>query len=239
MASRKLKNSPLPAQRQVYGYARVSSAGQADSGISLDEQQRRIAARAIENGWTLTHVFVDAGVSGSIPLAKRPEGSRLLAALRPGDVVVSAGMDRCFRSALDALTVVNDFRRRRISLWLLDLGNDCTGNGIAQLLTTILGAVAEFERGLISERISDAKQQQRRAGKHLGGTRPFGYQLQRREAKEGERPRAPELVEDPEEQAAIKLMRKMRDQGASLTAIAAFLRGRGHKISSETVRVVL
>jgi DNA invertase Pin-like site-specific DNA recombinase len=59
-------------------------------------------------------------------------------------------MDRCFRSAIDALTVVNDFRQRQISLWLLDLGGDCTGNGIAQLLATILSAVAEFEGGLIS-----------------------------------------------------------------------------------------
>jgi DNA invertase Pin-like site-specific DNA recombinase len=148
-------------------------------------------------------------------------------------------MDRCFRSAIDALTVVNDFRQRQISLWLLDLGGDCTGNGIAQLLATILSAVAEFERGLISERIAAAKQQQRRAGKHLGGSRPFGYTLKRRDAKSGERERAPELVEDAKEQASIGLTRAMRDKGETLAAISSFLRGRGYKISAETVRVVL
>jgi DNA invertase Pin-like site-specific DNA recombinase len=239
MASRKLRASPLPSQRQVFGYVRVSTAGQADSQISLEEQERRITARAVENGWHLTHVFVDAGVSGSIPLAKRPEGARLLEALQPGDIVISSKMDRCFRSALDALTVVNDFRQRQISLWLLDLGGDCTGNGIAQLLATILGAVAEFERNLIGERITAAKAHQRRAGKHLGGSRPFGYQLQRRPAQPGERERAPVLVEDPKEQAAIELMRKMRAKGETLAAISSFLRGRGYKISAETVRVVL
>ena len=64
-------------------------------------------------------------------------------------------MDRMFRSAADALHVIEG--RRKISLWLLDLGNDCSGNGISELIITILAAVAQFERGLISERIKDAK----------------------------------------------------------------------------------
>jgi DNA invertase Pin-like site-specific DNA recombinase len=53
----------------------VSTIGQADSGISLEEQERRIEARAVENGWNLAGVFVDRGVSGSIPLRKRPQGA--------------------------------------------------------------------------------------------------------------------------------------------------------------------
>jgi DNA invertase Pin-like site-specific DNA recombinase len=42
--------------------------------------------------------------------------------VRPGDVVAAAKMDRMFRSAFDALRVIEDFRRRKISLWLLDPG---------------------------------------------------------------------------------------------------------------------
>jgi putative DNA-invertase from lambdoid prophage Rac len=57
--------------------------------------------------------------------------------------------------------------------------NDCTGNGISQLITTILGAVVEFERGLNSEGIKDAKRNLRRANKHQGGARPFGYKFGR------------------------------------------------------------
>jgi hypothetical protein len=37
---------------------------------SLDEQERKIAARCTEHGWQLEHVYVDAGVSGSTPLNK-------------------------------------------------------------------------------------------------------------------------------------------------------------------------
>jgi DNA invertase Pin-like site-specific DNA recombinase len=49
--------------------------------------------------------------------------------VRPGDIVVSARMDRCFRSAFDALETIKNFKKRRIALWLLDLG-DVSGNGV-------------------------------------------------------------------------------------------------------------
>ena len=88
----------------------------------------------------------------------------MLGVVRLSDVVVAAKMDRMFRSAADALHVIEDFKKRRISLWLLDLGNDCSGNGISELIVTILAAVAQFERGLISERIKDAKRALRRDG---------------------------------------------------------------------------
>jgi DNA invertase Pin-like site-specific DNA recombinase len=47
-------------------------------------------------------IFVELGVSGSKPLGERPEGARLLAALKAGDVVITPKLDRMFRSALNA-----------------------------------------------------------------------------------------------------------------------------------------
>jgi putative DNA-invertase from lambdoid prophage Rac len=104
----------LDASRRVYGYARVSTTQQAGSGISLDEQEHRIRARCHEHSWALEHVYVDAGISGSVPLNKRPQGGRLLAMLRPGDTMIAVRLDRCFRSAVDALNVIEGFKRRRI-----------------------------------------------------------------------------------------------------------------------------
>jgi DNA invertase Pin-like site-specific DNA recombinase len=77
MATRKLTTTRIdvqPAARRCFGYCRVSTDQQRDSGISLDEQQRKIEARCLENGWTLERVYVDAGVSGSTPL-KPPAGA--------------------------------------------------------------------------------------------------------------------------------------------------------------------
>ena len=101
MATHKLTTPRTEVQR-AYGYCRVSTDQQPDSGISLDEQQHRITARCAENRWNLERIYVDAGVSGSTPLSRRQEGAKLLAALRPNDIVVSARMDRMFRNELDA-----------------------------------------------------------------------------------------------------------------------------------------
>ena len=238
MANRQIRLSPntaQPAAPRVYGYARVSTEGQASSGLGLEEQIRRIEGRAMENGWTLEHIFVDAGVSGSIALAARPEGAKLLQVLRPGDQVIAAKLDRVFRSALDALETIEAFKRRKISLWLLDLGGDCSGNGISELVLTIMSAVAQFERARIGERIADAKAAMRHNGLHQGGTRPFGF---RRGASVGPG-KTYKLVEDEDEQAAIATIKTMRASGASLMAIRDTLRARGFRISHESVRKIL
>ena len=62
MATRQLRPPPESVQPRAYGYVCVSTDQQRDSGISLDEQQRKIEARCLENGWHLEHVYVDAGV---------------------------------------------------------------------------------------------------------------------------------------------------------------------------------
>jgi len=230
MAARKLTTPGPDVQRTAYGYCRVSTDQQADSGISLDEQQRKIEARCLEHGWHLDRVYVDAGISGSTPLARRPEGSKLLRMVHPGDVVIAANMDRVFRSALDARRTIEDFKRRNIALWLLDLG-DVSGNGVSELIVTVLAAVAQFERTLISERIKDAKRNLRRANKHQGGGRPFGWRL----GQANGHGRARELIPDPGEQAALADIVALRAEGKSLMAIRDAMRARGFQISHQLV----
>jgi putative DNA-invertase from lambdoid prophage Rac len=214
----------------VYGYARVSTERQADEGVSLEEQIRRIEGRALEQGWQLAETFIERGISGSVPLGDRPEGARLVAALQPGDVVIAAKLDRMFRSAWDALNVIRDFQRRRISLWLLDLGGDVSGDGIAKLVLTILAAIAEFERERIGERIRDAKRHQRRTGQYLGGDRPFGWEI-------GENGT---LVEKEDEQRALAEMQALRSQGMSYRAISERMRTEfGLSISHQGVKRAL
>jgi hypothetical protein len=104
-----------------------------------------------------------------------------------------------FRSARDALDVLDKLKGRGISLHMIDLGGDVTGNGVLKLVFTILSAVAEAERDRTRERIQEVKKDQRDRGRYLGGTTPFGYRL-------GE---AGELVEDPVQQEAVKRMRRL------------------------------
>ena len=116
-------------------------------------------------------------MSGSKPLGDRPQGAALLALLRPGDTVITPKLDRMFRSALDALEVLSRLQKRGISLHMLDLGGDVTGNGVSKLVFTILSAVAEAERDRTRERITEVKRDQRKRGRYLGGIPPYGWQV--------------------------------------------------------------
>ena len=128
----------------VYSYARVSTTAQAEEGESLGAQQRRVEGYAMQHDLTVDRHFVERGVSGSVPLDERPEGKTLLAILKPGDVIITPKLDR--RSALNALGVLEGLKQQGVSLHMIDLGGDVTGNGISKLVFTILSAVAEAER---------------------------------------------------------------------------------------------
>ena len=213
----------------VYGYCRVSTVRQSEEGDSLEVQERKIRGYAEMLGLKLDKVFVERGVSGSRPLDERPEGTMLLAALQEDDVVITPKLDRMFRSALDALHILGKLRERKVSLHMIDLGGDVTGNGISKLVFTILSAVAEAERDRIRERVQEAKADQKRRGRFLGGKVPFGW-----EVKE-----SGELVEVQKQQQTIVWMRKLADDGASLRKISEAVKAKGFNLSHEGVKWVL
>jgi DNA invertase Pin-like site-specific DNA recombinase len=167
-------------QMPVYGYCRVSTDRQANEGESLGVQERQLQGYTAMQGMKLDRVFVERGVSGSIPLADRPQGAAMLAVLQSGDVVVSPKLDRVFRSALDALQRTEALRERGVSLHLLDLGGDIAGNGLSRLFMTIAAAFAELERDRIRERITQVKRDQKARGRFPGGTRAPVRVLRRR-----------------------------------------------------------
>ena len=194
---------------KVFGYCRVSTSEQANAGLSLDTQKQQITGYAMMKGWTVAAFFVEAGVSGSVPLAERPEGQLMLTSLQPGDIVITAKLDRAFRSAADALGTLEQFKDDRVALHMIDLGGDVCGNGISKLVFTILSAVAENERDRIRERVRDTKRHRVTRQLYNGGKRPFGF-----EVKEGR------LVPNPHEQAALARGRELRESGKSYRDIA-------------------
>jgi putative DNA-invertase from lambdoid prophage Rac len=198
---------------KVFGYCRVSTAEQASGGLSLETQQQQITGYAMMKGWTVAEFFIEAGVSGSVPLADRPEGQRLLTTLQPGDVVITAKLDRAFRSAADALGTLEQLKDDGIGLHMIDLGGDVTGNGISKLVFTILSAVAENERDRIRERVREAKRHRASLRLFNGGKRPFGFDIV------GERPNL-RLVPNAAEQAALARGKALRDEGKTYRDIA-------------------
>jgi putative DNA-invertase from lambdoid prophage Rac len=149
-----------------------------------------------------------------VPIAERPAGGRLLSRLKKGDVVIAPKLDRLFRSALDALQVVEDLKKRGVSLHLLDLGGDISGNGLSKLFLTVAAAFAEAERDRIRERIKDARRRQTALGLYGGGPRPFGFDV----VGDGD---AKRLIPNAAEQAVVAQMKAMRQAGATYRDIGA------------------
>jgi putative DNA-invertase from lambdoid prophage Rac len=213
----------------VYGYCRVSTLKQAVEGESLEVQQRQIRGYATMHGFDPLEIFVEEGVSGSVPLERRLKGEILIKKLSDGDVLIVPKLDRLFRSALDALVVVEKFKQKGISLHLLDLGGDISGNGHSRLFLTLAAAFAEAERDRIRERISQVKSDQKIRGKYLGGKIPFGHT----------RDVNGYLEQIPGAEEAISEILTLRKSGNSLRAISQAMKRNGVIISHECVSKIL
>ena len=195
---------------KVYGYCRVSTAEQANAGLSLDSQQQQITGYCRMKGWPVAAFFVEAGVSGfrcrSLSVLK---ASGCWRRCRLATSSFTARLDRAFRSAVDALGTLEQLKEDKIGLHMIDLGGDVTGNGISKLVFTILSAVAENARDQIRERVREAKRYRVTQRLYNGGKRPFGFDV-----VEGR------LVANANEQAALKHGLGMQKNGDSLRTIA-------------------
>lgn len=140
----------------LVGYGRVSTKDQ-----HPEAQQDALTAAGCER------VFID---KASGKLARRPQLDRCLEYLRPGDVLVITKLDRLGRSLRNLLELSATLGERGIGLRVLDQGIDTTMPG-GRLCFHIIGAIAEFERELISERTHDGLAAARARGRK-GGRRP-------------------------------------------------------------------
>ena len=215
----------------VYAYARVSTIQQANDGDSLEAQVKQVLGYASSRGLELheTDVFVEKGVSGGQEFNSRPEGSRLLASLEAGDIVIFPKLDRGFRNTRDALNVLHSLKEKGVSVHSIDLGGDVTGNGVGAIIFTILSAFATFERERIASRISEVKQMRKAQGYFVGGRRAFGYNV-----LDGLK------VPNRTEQELIKEMKRMKEAGSSLLAIHRWLTGEKEvKLAYSSMRVAI
>lgn len=125
---------------EIIGYARVSTAGQ-DS----ESQRQRLASAGT------SRTFEDV-ISGRT--FERPGLSALLDYARPGDVVSVVRLDRLGRSLRELPDTVELLKKRGVGLRSLEENLD-TSSAAGELIFHVFGAIAHFERKLISERTRD------------------------------------------------------------------------------------
>ena len=200
---------------QVAIYARVSTQRQAQAQTT-DQQLDRLRAHAEGQGWSLAadHVFRDDGYSGAN--LRRPGLDRLrdAAASARLDRVLITEPDRLARNYVHQVLLVEELQKHGAEVVFLD--RPMSRDPHDQLLLQIRGAVAEYERTLISERMRRGRLRKLRAGTLLPWTRPpYGYRL------DPERPRDPAGVRVDEAEAAVvrDLFAWFADEGATILAL--------------------
>ena len=188
------------ARKRAALYARVSTSGQ-----SVDAQLhalRKYARRRRVDAKT----YADQGVSGA--KGTRPALDKLMAAARRRevDLVVCTKLDRLARSTVHLGSLSEELKVLGVDLVVLDMAMD-TSTPAGKLLFDLLGAIAEFERALILERIHDGIAAARRKGVRLG--RP--PKLDRRQ-----RARVMRLWKSGEGRSVRAIARQLDDSVASI-----------------------
>src|SRR6516165_3864008 len=138
-----------------YGYARVSSKAQ-DHAAQVEARQAAGCER----------IFSEKASGKSTD--GRPEFKKLLKALLPGDVVVVTNLDRLARSSRDLHNILHELEG--LSCGFVSLGETwCdTTTDVGRLMLTIMGGIAEFERGLIRKRCEEGIERAKRKGTKFG-----------------------------------------------------------------------
>jgi len=147
-------------------YARVSTL----NGQHPEMQLAELREYASRRGWEIIREYVDEGVSGS--KESRPELNRLMADAqrRQFDIVLVWKIDRFGRSLRHLVNALADLDSYGVTFASLKDNLDLsTPSG--RLMFQIIGAMAEFERALIQERVRAGLQNARRNGKRLGRPR--------------------------------------------------------------------
>lgn len=148
---------PQPASSTLVGYARVSTAGQAES---LAEQRERLTQLGA------VRVFEDVA-SGA--RADRPGLAAARDFLRAGDTLTVTRLDRLGRSMLDTLTTLHELAQSGVRVRALDLDLD-TATAAGQMVVHVMTALAEYERSLLRERTREGLAHARARGR-TGGRR--------------------------------------------------------------------
>jgi len=201
-----------PGMKQAIIYTRVSTEDQAEQGVSLEAQESKARTWAELNGYTVGGVHVDAGISGK--RADRPGLIAALDACREGDALVVYSLSRLSRSTRDTMDIADRLDRTGADLVSLTERIDTT-TAAGKMVFRLLAVLAEFERDLISERVTGALHHLKAQGRAYNHP-PLGFDRQ-----------GDELVPNADELATVRRIRAWRDRGVSLHQIAHRLNDAG------------
>jgi len=204
-------------KKRAIGYIRVSTKEQADTGVSLDNQEYKIKAYSELKDLDLIEIIREKGKSGKD--LKRAGVDKIIRMIenKEIDALVVYKLDRLTRKTKDLLYLVEDvFNKNNVAFYSLNENIDTT-TAQGKFFLTIMGAMAQMERDLISERTSDALQTLKvRERRRLGcpDKVALGFKLGRRS-----KTTLDDYKQVPKEIKVVKQMFKMRKQKKTFAEI--------------------
>jgi DNA invertase Pin-like site-specific DNA recombinase len=133
---------------------------------------RELSAVADRSGWDIWKIYEDAGISGAKGRDKRPGLDAMLKAVnaKQFDMVAAWSVDRLGRSLTDLLSILQALQEKGVDLFLHQQGLD-TSTTAGKAMFQMLGVFAEFERGIIRERVNAGLARAKARGTKLGRRR--------------------------------------------------------------------
>lgn len=157
-------------------YSRVSTDIQRDKGFSIPRQKEFMAEEAIRHSFKNIQHYVDDGFSATD--ANRPAYNRLMADIQDDRIsaLIVYRYDRVARSPKDLILLVDMLHSKGIDfLSVAEKFDTTTPSG--KVMMIMVAALAQFERDMTIERVTEAMWHKARKGDFCGGQPPYGYDV--------------------------------------------------------------
>jgi DNA invertase Pin-like site-specific DNA recombinase len=143
---------------KAFAYLRVSGRSQVD-GDGFDRQLLACQKYAADNDYEIAEVFREEAVSGTKELDDRPALAALLVALEENGIktVLIEKLDRLARDLMVQETIIADFQRRGFTLISVYEPDLCSDDPSRKLMRQIMGAIAEYDRVMIVQKLRAAR----------------------------------------------------------------------------------
>ena len=199
-------------------YLRVSTGKQAESGLGIEAQEQSCRAFCKRKGITVRSVHADEGLSGSLPIDKRPGLVSALASLQEGDALVCYDRSRIGRDVVICAMVDRLAESKGGRVMTAD-GLALSDGPAGELIRTVLDAVSQFQRADAAVKTRMAMAAKKARGEFTGGRPPYGFA----------RGESGKLEPVKEEQVVIALARRwVQEEGLSQGAAARRLTAEGY-----------
>lgn len=192
----------MDGMTKAFAYLRVSGKDQID-GDGFVRQREAIANYSKANGFRIVEWFEELAVPGKTEWDRRPAWLSMVGSLNGVRTIFIERLDRLARDLMVQEHIIADLRRRHVDIISVAEPDLCIDDAGRKLLRQIMGAIAEYDRAMITAKLAGARRRMKDKTGRCEGVKPFGT--------------------FPTEIGAIAYMKQVRASGSTFANVAIAL----------------